>query len=233
MTEPRRLIVNADDFGRSARINRGIIHAHENGMVTSASLMVRWPDAEEAAAYGRRRPTISLGLHLDFGEWVFRDDEWTESYGVTDVDDGDAVLAEAANQLARFEELMGSQPTHLDSHQHIHTKNENVRTAAEEMAAGLGIPLRSHGDEIKYLGRFYGQTTEGYSLPEQITPEALVEILGEIEPGTTELGCHPGDGSDPPDTYAAERRLEMYALCDPRVRRAIESEGIELVRQGA
>ena len=49
----RRLIVNADDFGQSPGVNRGIIEAHQHGIVTSASLMVSWPAAAEAAAYGR------------------------------------------------------------------------------------------------------------------------------------------------------------------------------------
>src|SRR4051794_16830036 len=47
----RYVIVNADDFGQSRGINRGIILAHEQGIVTSASLMVRWAAAAEAAAY--------------------------------------------------------------------------------------------------------------------------------------------------------------------------------------
>ena len=46
-------IVNADDFGQSPGITRGVIAAHERGIVTSASLMVRWPSANEAAAYAR------------------------------------------------------------------------------------------------------------------------------------------------------------------------------------
>jgi YdjC-like protein len=50
MTAARYLIVNADDFGQSSGVNRGIIEAHEKGILTSASLMVRWPATEEAAA---------------------------------------------------------------------------------------------------------------------------------------------------------------------------------------
>ena len=51
--DTRRLIVNADDFGQSAGINEGIIRCHERGIVTSASLMVRWPHAAAAAEYAR------------------------------------------------------------------------------------------------------------------------------------------------------------------------------------
>ena len=49
----RRLIVNADDFGRTDGVNRGIITAHERGIVTAATLMVRWPAAVRAGAYAR------------------------------------------------------------------------------------------------------------------------------------------------------------------------------------
>ena len=49
----RRLIMNADDFGISPGVNAGIIEAHERGIVTSASLMVRWPDAVAAANLGQ------------------------------------------------------------------------------------------------------------------------------------------------------------------------------------
>src|SRR5207247_11145801 len=59
----RDLIVNADDFGQSAGVNRGIIEAHERGIVTSASLMVRWPAANEATAYARRHQSLRSEEH--------------------------------------------------------------------------------------------------------------------------------------------------------------------------
>ena len=72
MTDAKYLIVNADDFGRSRSVNRGIMSAYEYGIVTSASLMVRWPAANEATAYARRHQSLSVGLHFDFGEWCYR-----------------------------------------------------------------------------------------------------------------------------------------------------------------
>ncbi len=56
MPAKRYLIVNADDFGLSEGVNRGIIRAHEQGIVTSASLMVRGAAAAEAARYARAAP---------------------------------------------------------------------------------------------------------------------------------------------------------------------------------
>jgi predicted glycoside hydrolase/deacetylase ChbG (UPF0249 family) len=70
MSAAKYLIVNADDFGQSPGINRGIIEAHEQGIVTSASLMTRWLAAGEAALYAKQFPKLSVGLHLDLGEWV-------------------------------------------------------------------------------------------------------------------------------------------------------------------
>ena len=49
----RALIVNADDFGLSPGVNAGVARTHEQGILTSASLMVRQPAADEAAAYAR------------------------------------------------------------------------------------------------------------------------------------------------------------------------------------
>jgi len=47
------LIVTGDDFGMSRGINRGIVQAHRDGILTTASLLVNWPASEEAAALGR------------------------------------------------------------------------------------------------------------------------------------------------------------------------------------
>ena len=63
-SKPRRLIVNADDFGRSASINQAVIRAHCEGILTTASLMVNEPAFEEAVALAREHPRLGVGLHL-------------------------------------------------------------------------------------------------------------------------------------------------------------------------
>ena len=60
----RRLIVNADDFGRSKSINEAVIRAHTGGILTTASLMVNEPDADEAVDLAKEHPTLGVGLHL-------------------------------------------------------------------------------------------------------------------------------------------------------------------------
>jgi predicted glycoside hydrolase/deacetylase ChbG (UPF0249 family) len=225
--DKRYLIVNADDFGQSPSVNRGVIEAHAGGIVTSASLMVRWPAAAEATAYAREYPDLALGLHFDLGEWAYREGAWLPAYEVVSADDPTAVMEEAARQLAAFRGLVGRNPTHLDSHQHVHLR-EPVRSVLIEIAGELAVPLRHHDPKIRYCGDFYGQTGEGQPLPGSISADALSEIFAALPPGVTELACHPGLEDELQSTYRSERVEELKVLCDPRVRATVAVEMIEL-----
>jgi chitin disaccharide deacetylase len=227
MSDNRYLIVNADDFGQSPGVNSGVIQAHGGGIVTSTSLMVRWPAAAEAAEYGCEHPELSLGLHLDLCEWAFRNGSWKALYEVVPPADSMAVKQECLRQLAAFQAMTGRPPSHIDSHQHMHLR-EPAHTVAAEMAASLSISLRGCDLGVKYCGQFYGQTGEGEPLPDQISVEALIRILHELPAGITELGCHPAIGNDLDTMYGEERERELKVLCDPRVRAAIAANGIRL-----
>jgi len=227
MAAKHYLIVNADDFGQSHSVNWGIIEAHERGIVTSASLMVRWPAAAEAAVYSRQHPNLSLGLHVDFGEWAYRGDDWVSLYQVVPINDTTAVADEVSRQLTTFRRLVGKDPTHIDSHQHVHLW-EPLRTVLTEVARDLTVPLRHCSAEVRYRGDFYGQTAEGIPFPDAISVDGLIKILETLPPGCTELGCHPGLGNDLDTMYCSERAEEVKVLCDPRVRTSIVAMGIEL-----
>lgn len=227
----RWLIVNADDFGRTSGVTRGVIDAHRLGIVTSASLMVRWPGSEEAAEYARGSG-LGLGLHLDLGEWVHGPAGWEAVYEVAPGHDAEAVTAEIANQLGRFHKLMGRPPTHIDSHQHVH-RAEPVRSAMLGFARRLAVPVRELTAGVRYCGGFYGQLADGSPYEDGITVENLLALLDRLEPGVTELSCHPGTGSEDGSVYSAERRQELAVLCDPVVRLAVEQRGITLVSAAA
>src|SRR5512143_2981782 len=64
MSASRRLIINADDFGRSHSINEAVIRAHREGVLTSASLMVNEPAFDDAVALAKANPRLGVGLHL-------------------------------------------------------------------------------------------------------------------------------------------------------------------------
>jgi predicted glycoside hydrolase/deacetylase ChbG (UPF0249 family) len=228
MSVARVLIVNADDFGLSLGVNRGIIRAFEDGIVTSASLMVRWPAAALAARYAREHPRLGLGLHLDLGEWAFADGDWVALYEVVHRGDAVQVRSEVGRQLAAFRDLVGRDPDHLDSHQHVH-RSEPAASALAEAADVLGVPLRHATPGVRYCGEFYGQTADGAPLARAISLEHLAAILAGLGPGVTELGCHPGIDDALATMYRMERAEEVRVLCDPCVRAAVAAEGIELL----
>ena len=212
------LIVNADDFGASHGINRGIMEAHQRGILTSTSLMVNSRAAEEAVALGRAAPNLSVGLHADL------EDELRMPAG-----DLDRRLRQALRaQWTRFLELTGRRPTHLDSHHNVH-RDPRLLPHFLGLAQEFNLPLREHSP-VRYFSSFYGQWA-GETHLEQISVESLARMLAtEIPEGLTELSCHPGYAeSDYPGRYAAEREAELRTLCDPRIRQALADQSIRLI----
>src|SRR5215469_7018303 len=135
------LIVNGDDFGASHGINRGIIEAHRQGIVTSTSLLVTMPWSEEAARLARAVPDLSVGLHVHF-----------HSGGrelILERPDADSWRVELHRQCRRFEELMGCPPTHLDSHHNVH-RDPRLLPHFLGVARQYGVPLREHCP-VRYL----------------------------------------------------------------------------------
>jgi chitin disaccharide deacetylase len=224
----RRLIVNADDFGLSPGVNAGVITGFEHGIITSATLMVRWPAAAAAAAYAREKRTLSVGLHVDLGEWEYRNGEWQALYHVLDLDDSIAVRAEITRQVDVFCGLLRRDPTHLDSHQHVHHR-AGIHDVMTELSERLGVPLRRPVHTLAHVGGFYGQDNRGQPVADAISVSRLIQILAALPEGTSELGCHPGLGRDVHGMYVSEREQELGVLCDPRIGEAIAAEGIELI----
>ncbi len=242
----RRLIVNADDFGRSPGINRGIVDAHVNGIVSSTTLMVNLPASAEAAMLAADVPDLGIGLHLNFcygqpiadgvesllGHDGYLDRDLTRLAGRASAAD---IHREARAQLDRFRELLGSKPTHFDSHQHLHSLPVAIEPVAA-LARDIGVPVRAcsiqHRDVLRMLGiacpdgfiiDFYGA--------ERVNAATLIAIMETLPPGVTELMCHPGY-DDPvlaDSSYRVEREAELITICDESVRSTLTREQICLV----
>jgi predicted glycoside hydrolase/deacetylase ChbG (UPF0249 family) len=210
-TPMRWLIVTGDDFGITSGINRGIIQAHREGILTSTSLMVDRPACEEAAVLGRACATLSVGLHLEL-----------------EPDNAERIPEELDRQLARFLELVGTAPTHVDSHHDVH-QDPRVLPRLLSWARRTGVPLRGHS-MARHFSKFYGQWG-GETHLEQISVESLLLMLdAEVRDGVTELNCHPGYVEPGfPSSYAAEREAELRTLCDHRVHHAILEKEIRLI----
>src|SRR5712691_6958316 len=132
--DERRLVVNADDFGFSAGVNRGILEAHAAGVVSSVSVLVNTPGWEEAARLLRGAGSaFGVGLHFnltagrplsaggglrDLRSGRFHSLAWLVARALSGRIDRAAVAAECAAQLARLREA-GVTVIHVDSHRHV------------------------------------------------------------------------------------------------------------------
>jgi predicted glycoside hydrolase/deacetylase ChbG (UPF0249 family) len=211
-------IVNGDDFGASHGIVRGILEAHECGVLTSASLMVDMPASECAAALARRRPRLGVGLHFDLAG---------ASADVAGANFA-RVASELQRQIERFLRLLDALPTHLDAHHNVHRRLE-LLPCFREVAARYGLPLREHSG-VRYFSSFYGRWN-GESHPEQVSVERLLGMLEhEFEDGITELACHPGY-LDPEfqSDYGIEREVELRTLCDPALQAGLARLDVRLI----
>lgn len=134
----KRLIVNADDFGRHELINKAVEQAVEKGILRSATLMPGAKAFDSAVEIGKRHPELGVGIHFTLvngfpvlppgaipslvtDDGVFVDDH---TAFVKKLISGQVnmqeVRAELGAQLRKMEQT-GLNLTHVDSHQHMHT----------------------------------------------------------------------------------------------------------------
>lgn len=136
----RRLIVNADDFGLTSGVNRGIVEAYERGIVTSTTLMACGAKFQEAVNSAARSPGLSVGCHAllvdaspvldlrqvssltraNFGTPKFRDSLVSfAGHAITGRLDEEQIEAEITAQIRKLQ-AAGIRVSHLDSHKHTH-----------------------------------------------------------------------------------------------------------------
>jgi predicted glycoside hydrolase/deacetylase ChbG (UPF0249 family) len=208
----KSLIVNGDDFGASKGVNRGVIEAHDRGILTSASMMVDMPGSADAAALSARHPKLGVGLHVVLPSPA----------------ESAAAEAEVERQLQRFTELTGRLPTHIDTHHNVHRDDDGLLPIFLAVAKHHGLPLRGHC-AVRLIPTFYGQW-DGETHLEAVSPNALARIVEtEVEDGFSELCCHPGHvDADLASSYRGEREAELETLCDPSVAALLSEQDIHL-----
>jgi predicted glycoside hydrolase/deacetylase ChbG (UPF0249 family) len=214
------LIINADDCGYGHGVTRAIAELHDQGVVTSASLMVNTPGTAEAVAMAAARPRLSLGLHVNFTN---------EAQRLIEFDDPAVCRLELGRQFDRFVTLTGGLPSHLDSHQHVH-RRPSCQPSFLDLARTHGLPLRDR-TPVTFKGGFYGQWEYGVSQPEKVSFEALTSIVStELHEGIYELAVHPGYHDAAADyVYHRDREWERATLADPRLPALLRDQGVELI----
>ncbi|MET3193513.1 chitin disaccharide deacetylase [Bacillus sp. OAE603] len=192
-----KIIVNADDFGYSKGVNLGIIEAHLNGIVNSATMMMNMYAVEHGVELAKRYPTLGLGVHLVLtaGKPLLEDLEGivdengvflkqTYWYGNPTEASVDEVEQEWDAQIQRFLSF-GLTPTHIDSHHHVHM-----------------IPV---------LQPVIAKLSQKYDLPVRISEQHAID---GIKPFTDQLLT---------DFYGSDIPLDYFETITERIKSGVES----------
>ena len=242
------LIVNADDFGLSKGQNYGIVEACRHGVVTSTTAMVNGEAIEHAAALSRDLPDLGVGMHFVLtlgmpltampgltrdgllGKWIW---EMAEQ-GTLPLEE---IARELDCQFNRFVDLFGREPTHIDSHHHVHMIPAIFPLVAE-FARRKGVALRvDRQDNMPgETGGDLPPTTDGFSSAfygDEISEALFLSVLDRsLQQGerSLEVMAHPAfiDNTIRKSAYCWPRLAEMEVLTSTSLKYAIAERGYRL-----
>jgi chitin disaccharide deacetylase len=120
----RQLVVNADDFGFTPDVNRGIAEAHRRGILTATTLMANGDAFDDAVRWARQADTLDIGCHLVLvgGRSLVTGRRYPPTVARL-------LVALVQREIDPFREMeaqarrildAGIHPTHLDTHKHTH-----------------------------------------------------------------------------------------------------------------
>jgi len=170
----KQLIVNADDFGLTENVNRGIVEAHTNGIVTSTSLLSNGEAFHAAVALSKQTPRLGIGVHLNLSEGAPVSPRVTiptlvdarGSLHLSPIPLWRAIVAGRVNlreveietraQVSRILNA-GIAPTHLDGHMHVHVlpriSEMVIRIARQFGIQGMRSPAEPLTSVLQNLAR--------------------------------------------------------------------------------
>jgi len=255
----KQLIVNADDFGFTRDVNRGIVAAQQGGILTATTLMATGAHFDDAVRLARENPSLDIGCHLVLvGSPGFPDSV------------AQLILALARKRIDPYRELSaqvqrildaGIQPTHLDTHKHTHLlppvleaiarigedyhipwvrrpfdlpiSGAGVSWARQAVSRSFGLLRRRFHRVLSAHGCRTTDHFAGFQITGNFDAAELAGLIRLLPDGVTELMCHPGYSTE--ELLAEKTRLkesrqkELEALLAPEVRQALKEADCRLV----
>lgn len=230
-----KLIVNADDFGLSRGVNFAIVDAMQYGIVRSTTLMASGFAFDHAVELGNSNPELGIGIHLTL-TWGYPllpghktlVDEQGRFHKLAYVEenagnfDPEEIEKEFSAQIERVLES-GIDPTHLDSHHHVHMLKENKKII-KKIAHKYKLPYRGLG---VFTADFYGNELTAVRLKEIMnthTGEDVVEIM--THPGYIDAVLYRES------SYNLPRVQEYDILTSQEILDFIKENKIDLINYG-
>lgn len=153
----KKVIINADDFGRAVEINEAIFEGYEKGFIFDSTILVEnWLGTKNALSLIKLHPQCSTGLHLNI-EKVFIEERWFRNkYGVIEADLDELLLddnfipkirkhtKEQINVFIRN----GIPISHMDCHHHLHLFPDIITNI-------LDLLLKYKIRRIRFFKEFY------------------------------------------------------------------------------
>lgn len=248
----RLLIINADDCNLTDGVTRGILKSHDEGILSSTTVLINLPLDERTVRELKKRKNLGLGVHLNVtlggtlsrhsdvpslldpeGRFRRPPDYWKRLPSVHEV------IREYQAQILFFEKRFGRIPDHVDTHHHLHD-HPLFFQAVSSVAKKWKIPVRrsrifqmsesrSLIEGLKTTDFLFGNLEARFhwQMPSFL---GLIENLPE---GTSEIGCHPGFCDTELRKISSlqeAREKELKLFSDKRLRRKLADLGVELGR---
>lgn len=257
--DARLLILNADDFGMCEAINEGIYRSMEHGLVTSTSLMVPWPAAQDGIQLLKASPELDFGVHLtvinDNPHWIWQPLAPKDQIPSLLDESGTFYLNSKQREMlaaAKLDEVeiefraqidallaTGLQPTHLDWHCLYDGGRPDMLDLTVRLAQEHGLAVRVGGGAAGEALQRQGIPTnnypllDSYSLKIEGKAARYAELLRELPPGLTDWAVHPGVGNVELQTVEPQswqvRATDYEFVMSDEAREIIRQEGIILL----
>ncbi|MCL2144519.1 MAG: ChbG/HpnK family deacetylase [Endomicrobia bacterium] len=227
MESAKKIIVNADDFGYRKNVNEGIIFAHKNGIVKSASVLTDRDAFEDAVFLSKENPGLKTGLHIDLDTFIDVNKDVADLMSVasfkTPKPDKQQIIDAIDRQLDKFLNA-GFKLSHLDGHHHAHMHPEILPFVAQK-AKEFNVPVR-------FFEWFYND----FNLAQQMK-QILIDLnikfcphfingwyWGNVDENfqLAELMTHPGFNE-------MWREFETAKCCDPVLKNYLDKNNIEII----
>jgi predicted glycoside hydrolase/deacetylase ChbG (UPF0249 family) len=239
----KKLIVNADDFGLTLGVCRGIIKAHQDGIVTSTTVLINSPHLDKALEILKTASSLEVGLHLNI-TWgkpvlpaasvkslVDENGVFTRNKDFYKIVPEEAALEWEA-QIHKAQES-GLELTHLDTHHHTHLHPALLDILAE-LAVKYHLAARSPASWVRDFLKANSIPTTDSTILEfygegNLSVEHLQRLLRGVSDGFIEVMCHPGfvdDELKKISSYAELREEELRILSSSEWKEWLSEEEI-------